>query len=71
MEEESFESTDSSLTKNSLLPELLSTHLMLITRGTKLKMDYEININNSMCFRTVQNLMFVQDCQQSILKKST
>lgn len=63
IEEKSFESTDSSLTKKSLVPELLNTCLMLITRGTKSRMDYEINVNNSKCFKTVQNLMFEQGCQ--------
>lgn len=47
MEEESFESTASSLTKKkSLVPELLNTGLMLITRGTKFRMGYEIDIKN-------------------------
>jgi len=33
-------------------------------------MAYEININNSVCFKTVNNLMFLLDYQQSLLKKN-
>lgn len=67
MEDESFEHTDSSLRKKSLVPELVNTCLILITRETKFKMDYEININNSKWFGTVQNFMFVQGFKEKHL----